>query len=82
MHEEWMDSEDAGVWTDNFLRIRQEVLDERYEDIASDWGTMVAWFANAMAAAERKWEMKEMLRNAGVETFEEYLEQLGATSAG
>lgn len=69
-------STDAGFWAQEFIRIRKQVLVQRKEDIADDEGTMAAWFANCMASATKEWEMKDMLRRAGVETFDEYLEQL------
>lgn len=43
---------DAMVWAETFDQVRDARLAEDGFDIASDVGTMIGWFANAMFAAE------------------------------
>jgi hypothetical protein len=47
MHER-LDTIDALVWTNEFMKIRYEKLRKENSDIAADEGTMIAWFANAI----------------------------------
>lgn len=43
-----LDTLDAYVWANEFIKTRHTVLKEREEDIADDEGTLLAWFANAI----------------------------------
>jgi hypothetical protein len=45
---ERLDTIDALVWTNEFMKIRYEKLRKENFDIAADEGTMIAWFANAI----------------------------------
>ena len=47
MHER-LDTMDAMIWTNEFMKIRYEKLRKENFDIAADEGTMLGWFANAI----------------------------------
>jgi uncharacterized membrane protein YheB (UPF0754 family) len=47
MHER-LDTMDALIWTNEFMKIRYEKLRKENFDIAADEGTMLGWFANAI----------------------------------
>lgn len=43
-----LDTIDAVMWTEEFMKTRSLVLKERGDDIAEDEGTMLGWFANSI----------------------------------
>jgi len=69
-------SVDAQVWAQAFLQTRIEVLADGRGDIASDEGTLIGWFANAMMAQHDKMVMDALLERNGCKDIEEYIDRV------
>lgn len=61
-------SVDAELWADFWIQTL-----EQHPEIATSRETMVTWFANTIEAGRSHERIKRMIKDAGCETFEEYI---------